>query len=232
MFRKILGFFYPETCIFCGKICPGGICADCRAKVLLIREPRCKRCGKPVRYAEEELCYDCSHRKFHYEQGRSLWLHKAPVSQSVYDFKYKNRRVYGEVYAREFVRAFGKLIRIWEIDLIVPVPLHRKKFKKRGYNQAEIVAREIGARMGIAVDSALVIRKRDTAPQKRYGHTERRKNLADAFAVSRTEISARHILIIDDIYTTGSTVDSVAKVLRQSGAEKTYFLTISIGQGL
>lgn len=231
MFRKILELLYPTTCIFCGGISKEGICGVCREKVGHIQEPRCKRCGKPIHLEEEEFCYDCKHRDFHYEQGKSLWLHRAPVDRSIYDFKYKNRRSYGEIYAKEMVEAFGEIIRLWEIDLLIPVPLHKKKLRKRGFNQAEVIAEGIGKRMNIPIDTTLVVRRKYTMPQKEFSQKERRRNLADAFRVSHGNIGAKNILIIDDIYTTGSTVDSIAKVLKDAGAEKTYFLTISIGQG-
>ena len=129
------------------------------------------------------------------------------------------------------VKAFGKMITFWGIDLIIPVPLHKKKLRQRGFNQAEIVAKEIGKLTGIPVDTTFITRKKYTTPQKQFGQSERKKNLAGAFATSRRVVHAKNILIIDDIYTTGSTIDSVANVLMKNGAEKTYFLTISIGQG-
>lgn len=130
MIKRILEWLYPPVCVFCGKICEQGICVECRKKVGIIGEPRCKKCGKPIRLEEAELCYDCEREELDYEQGRSLWLHKMPVSSSIYAFKYKNRRIYGEVYGKEMAKTFEKLIRLWEIDVIVPVPLHRKKQKK------------------------------------------------------------------------------------------------------
>lgn len=197
----------------------------------IIEEPRCKKCGKPIRQKEEEFCYDCEREDLCYEQGRSLWIHKMPVSSSIYAFKYKNRRVYGEVYGREMAKMFRKIIRLWEIDVIVPVPLHRKKQKKRGYNQAEILAKEIGFRVGIPVDTTLIKRKKNTVPQKEFTRKERKKNLKNAFEVTG-KVEGKRVLIIDDIYTTGSTIDSISILLKKAGAEKTYFLTISIGQGL
>lgn len=128
-------------------------------------------------------------------------------------------------------KTFEKLIRLWEIDVIVPVPLHRKKQKKRGFNQAEILAKEIGLRTGLPVDTTLVKRKINTVPQKEFSRRERKKNLKNAFEVTR-KIKEKNVLIIDDIYTTGSTIHSMSVLLKKSGAEKTYFLTISIGQGL
>lgn len=231
MLKRILEWLYPSVCVFCEKICKEGICAECRKSVGIIEEPRCKKCGKPIRREEAEFCHDCEREELCYEQGRSLWLHQKPVSSSIYAFKYKNRRVYGEVYGREMAKRFEKLIRLWEIDVIVPVPLHRKKRKKRGYNQAEIVAEEIGLRVGIPVDKELVKRKVNTTPQKEFTRKERRKNLKNAFAVTK-KVRGKRVLIIDDIYTTGSTVHSIGVQLQKAGAEKTYFLTISIGQGL
>lgn len=197
----------------------------------IIEEPRCKKCGKPIRQKEAEFCYDCEREDLCYEQGRSLWIHKMPVSSSIYAFKYKNRRVYGEVYGREMAKMFRKIIRLWEIDVIVPVPLHRKKQKKRGYNQAEILAKEIGFRVGIPVDTTLIKRKKNTVPQKEFTRKERKKNLKNAFEVTG-KVEGKRVLIIDDIYTMGSTIDSISILLKKAGAEKTYFLTISIGQGL
>ena len=231
MIKRILEWLYPSVCVFCGKICKEGICTECRKKVRAIGEPRCKKCGKPIRQEEKEFCYDCEREELCYEQGRSLWLHKMPVSSSIYAFKYKNRRVYGEVYGKEMAKTFGKLIRLWEIDVIVPVPLHKKKRKKRGYNQAEILAEEIGLHIGIPVDTALVRRKINTVPQKEFTRKERKKNLENAFETTG-KLCGKRVLIVDDIYTTGSTIHSISVLLKNAGAEKTYFLTISIGQGL
>lgn len=231
MIKKLLEWLYPSVCIFCGKICESGICEECGKKVGVIEEPRCKKCGKPIRQEEAEFCYDCEREELCYEQGRSLWLHKVPVSSSIYSFKYKNRRVYGEVYAKEMVKKFGELIRLWEIEVIVPVPLHRKKQKKRGYNQAEILAKQIGMRVRIPVNTMMVKRKINTVPQKEFTRKERKKNLKNAFEV-KGNIKEKRVLIIDDIYTTGSTIHSISVALKKAGVEKTYFLTISIGQGL
>lgn len=154
-----------------------------------------------------------------------------PVSMSIYQFKYKNRRIYGEFYAKEMVRIYGRLIREWEIEVIVPIPLHRKKKRFRGYNQAEIVAKHLGEMMGIPVDSRSVIRSRYTRPQKELNDKERKQNLKHAFSVTGQWKNYKTVLVIDDIYTTGSTIDTVAEELKSRGVQKVCFLTISIGQG-
>ena len=118
---------------------------------------------------------------------------------------------------------------------LVPVPLHRKRRRKRGYNQAELLAEEIGKILGIPVVANLVKRVHYTGYQKKLDPIGRKKNLEHAFAPGgdpdRLPTDFRRVIIIDDIYTTGNTVDQVAKVLKTMGFQKVYFLTISIGQG-
>ena len=113
----------------------------------------------------------------------------------------------------------------------MPIPLHPSRKRKRGYNQAQILAEEIGKILEIPVDSKSLIRTRKTSPQKKLGHQERKKNLKHAFAVKHTFQAAKRVLLVDDIYTTGNTIDAVSNVLKQKGVENVYFLTISIGQG-
>lgn len=221
---------YPKTCCFCGEISTRELCDNCRENVFYIQEPRCKKCGKPIRYEEQEYCLDCQRRTFHYEQGRSLWVHKGAVPWSIYQFKYHNRRVYGFFYAKELYRIYGEKIREWGIDIIVPVPLHRKRKRRRGYNQAEIIARHLGELTGIQVNTKLVFRNMYTNPQKSLDNKERIRNLQNAFQMGKMKVEGKHILLIDDIYTTGSTIDAIAKKFLENRHNKVWFLTISIGQ--
>ena len=123
---------------------------------------------------------------------------------------------------------FQKEIRRWNPDVIIPVPLHRARRRKRGYNQAQILAENLGRMLRIPVDSKSLARKKKTSPQKKLGHNERKKNLKNAFAVTP---AFRPVRKVHDIYTTGNTLDAAAKSLKEKGVEKVYFLTISIGQG-
>ena len=229
--EKCLGVLYPQTCCFCGKISKEYICKDCIEKITYIEEPVCKKCGKPIRYEEAEYCGDCAKTVFSYEQGKSIWLHTDAVRWSVYQFKYHNRRIFGKFYAQELFRIYGKWIRENNINVIIPIPLHKKRQRNRGYNQSEIVARELGKLLRLPVNTKAVVRARNTKPQKELSHKERYHNLKEAFHVTKHWKGERHVLLIDDIYTTGNTIDSMAKLLRQKGAEKVWFLTISIGQG-
>ncbi|MGC4019321.1 MAG: ComF family protein [Muricomes sp.] len=225
---------YPPVCPFCGKISKEGICASCRKRVVYIGERRCMCCGKPVEKEEQEYCRDCrKHSDFYeFDQGRSVWVHRAPVSSAVYRFKYKNKRHYGKVFAEEMAENCAGQIHRWGIEEIIPVPLHSAKRKVRGYNQAEILAEELGKILNIPVNKKILYRIRNTKPQKDLDNAQRIQNLKGAFAVSKHQPVKNSVLVIDDIYTTGSTIHKAAHMLKLAGAQKVYFLTISIGQGV
>ena len=156
--ETILELIYPSKCPFCGEIVSAGkkhstehngICKACREKLPYIGEVRCMCCGKPLTDPEEEYCYDCTRQKHFFVDGRSLWVHKDAVENAVYAMKYQNRRIYGQTFGKEMAEHF--LSYLWErkITLIVPVPLHSRRKRKRGFNQAEIVAKVLSESTGI-----------------------------------------------------------------------------------
>ena len=222
---------YPKKCPFCGKIFSGGICEECRKKLPWIEEPICKRCGKPIQSEVKEYCYDCSRRKHYFNEGRALLVHKKPVTDVVYALKYKDKRIYGEILAKEMAKAYSGYMRARRADLIVPIPLHKSRRRKRGYNQAEILAGVISKETGIPYDKDVLFRVKKTVAQKEYGNRQRYKNIRGAF-IAKKDMTGKNIFLIDDIYTTGSTLDEASKILTKAGALNVYFLVLSIGQGL
>ncbi len=189
-------------------------------------------CGKPLRDEREEYCADCGRRKSYIVQGRGLWLHREPVAGAVYRFKYKNKRSWGRIFAEELAVCYGEQIRRWGIEEMIPIPIHPSKRRQRGFNQAEILARELADLTGIPCRTDILFRIRKTAPQKQVSGRKRAENLKGAFAVSRSWNPCQNALLIDDIYTTGATVERAAKMLKTAGVQNVYFLTISIGQGI
>lgn len=230
IFDKVCDIFYPPLCPFCGGVTKEGICHVCRQSLPYVEEPRCMKCGKPLQKEEQEYCRDCVRTPRAYEQGRSVWTHTGDVPHAVYRFKFHNKRYYAKLFAGEMAEKYGDWISRCSIETIIPVPLHPARRRKRGFNQAELLARELGRQTGIEVCTKAVFRIRNTKPQKELGGRERQENLKDAFAVSRQWKSPRTVLLIDDIYTTGSTIHRIAKLLKKAGVQKVYFLTISIGQ--
>ena len=229
---RILKLLYPPVCPFCGELSPEGICPACRKKIIYVSEPRCMRCGKPLREETKEYCRTCARRKSAVDQGRGLWLHAEPVSGAVYRFKYRNKRTWGRLFARELARQYGGQIRDWGIDEIIPIPLHISRKRQRGFNQSEVVARELADLTGIPCRPDVLLRIRKTAPQKELDPDGRSANLHGAFGVPRSWRASEKVLLVDDIYTTGATVEKAAKILKKAGCRNVYFLTISIGQGI
>ena len=208
---------YPKRCPFCQEISPKGICNDCRNQVVKVGETKCIHCGKPLEDETKEYCRDCERRKSNYEQGRSLWVHIPPVSNSVYRLKYHNKRYYAEIFGKELADEFEFQIRRW---------------RKRGYNQAELLAKQLSECMGIPMEKDVLYRIKKTRPLKEMDGEQRHRNLQGAFAVSKAWNPCQNILLIDDIYTTGSTIERAAGILKKAGVENVYFLTLSIGQGI
>lgn len=154
------------------------------------------------------------------------------VAGSLYRFKYAGRQEYARFYAEAIVEKLGEAIRAWKSDALVPVPIHRTRRRERGYNQAELLAREIGRRMDIPVDSHVIRRVKKTLPQKQLDDAERQNNLKRAFKIERNDVKLERVIIVDDIYTTGSTIDACAAELKRAGVEKVYFITAAIGKEL
>jgi ComF family protein len=225
--ERLLGMLYPRCCPVCHKILAdqeGWVCPGCRAALSPIQEPRCKKCGRPVGQTEE-FCGDCRRIERHFTEGVSVFRYDTCMRTSVLKFKYGGRREYADFYAHVMTRFAEKELRRWHPDVIVPIPLHQKKKRRRGFNQAELLAEKISGESGIPFSSSILVKKRNTHSQKELDERTRRANLKKAFSVQR-EILGLRILLVDDVFTTGSTMDAAAMCLREAGAETVFFLTL------
>lgn len=230
---------FPRRCPVCDEVLPvlavretsRFICPACRKKVERVKEPVCKKCGKPIGEERKENCADCERKKHEFVQGKAVFAYKGPIKESLYRFKYGNRREYADFYAQETLRYYEKWITDRKIQVIIPIPLHKSRQRRRGYNQAELFAKILGERMGIPVRTDLLIREKNTVPQKELSETERKNNLKNAFKITENIVQLTYILLVDDIYTTGSTLDAAAHTLRQAGGTYIYFICISSGRG-
>ena len=230
--ERLINLIYPRRCPMCDLILGKEekyICTACAAQVEFVRGAYCMKCGKPV-LEEQEYCRDCLVRPHRFDCGRVLFVYEGALKKLIYRFKYAGRKEYAESYAYFAQQELGGFVRRIEPDALVPVPLHRRRFCKRGYNQAELFAVALGKRMGIPVERKLVQRTRNTLPQKELDSSARQNNLKKAFKLCGNDVKLNTIIIIDDIYTTGSTIDAVAEQFRRAGVQKIYFLAISGGK--
>ena len=236
----ILDLIYPRRCPVCMDIVvPKGnkICPLCRGKLIYINEPRCKKCSKAIVDVEQEYCYDCSKRKLSYEKGYSLFEYDGVMKRSISEFKFHSKKEYADFYIEELNAKYGTWMKSLALDALIPVPIHSDKRKQRGFNQAEILAKGISKSIEIPVYNNILIRNKNTTPQKLLDNIERVKNLKNAFAVSDEFMEAKElsflkrVMLIDDIYTTGATIDICAKVLKSIGVNEVYFMTVCIGKG-
>ena len=233
LLENILDILYPRRCPICQEVVKKRgemICPSCRKEIAPIQEPVCKKCGKPIMDAAEEYCCDCGKMWHLYTRGLAVLPYTGKVRKSLHQIKFHNKKEYLDFYGPYMAEVLGKRILAWDAQALIPVPLHRSKRRKRGFNQAEILAVEVGRALGIPVRTDVVQRIRNTRPQKDLSLRERQNNLKGAFKIIQYDVKLKKIILVDDIYTTGSTIDGIAGKLLEQGAEEVYFIALCIGK--
>ncbi len=233
-FPDLAGLLFPRRCPVCQEVVEernGRVCRICRIKLPYISGPVCLKCGKPLHLEEREYCQDCMKKRRWSDCGGAPFLYDKIMRNSIAGFKYAGRREYAAFYAEEIYARCGREIKHWGGEVLVPIPLHSSRKKKRGFNQAELLAKELSKRVDIPMDTGLLRRVKKTHTQKELNDQERLTNLKDAFSVRKGKIPRKNIILVDDIYTTGSTIDSAARVLKEHGAQNVYFVCICVGSG-
>lgn len=230
----LAGLLFPRRCPVCQEVVEDAgeyACSICRTRLPYVREPACRKCGKPLLSEEREYCGDCSRKRHFYRQGKAPFIYNEIMRRSIAAFKYGGRREYAAFYAEEILRRCAGTMRFWKGEALVPIPLHPSRRRTRGFNQAELLAKELSRRTGIPADTKLLSRVKKTHAQKELNDQERLANLKHAFSVRKGNIPYKNIILVDDIYTTGSTIDEAARVLLENGAQTVYFLCICVGRG-
>lgn len=205
-------------------------CPSCREKLPWIREAVCMRCGKPVG-DEQEYCEDCQKQKHLFLQGTAAFTYSGGLPNAVFRMKFQNRRDCLDFFADAMVLALQKHLQQWRPQMILSVPMHWKKKARRGYNQSELLAQKISERLGIAAEKNWAKCIRRTGEQKRLNRRERQKNLRNSFQITRELCGITRVLLVDDVYTTGSTMDELTRILQREGVQEVYFVVLCIGKG-
>ncbi len=228
----ILDVLYPPRCLFCYELLGRDepeLCSTCEQNVPFVRGAVCMKCGKELTDTAAEYCPDCRKHPHFYEYGRALLNYTELTRASIVRYKYKNQRGYSDWFGKQIAKRFGAEIRGMQAQALVPVPLYIKKKRVRGFNQAQLVAEVIGREIGLPVRE-LLERRRSTAAQKELGRAERLANLEESFCAVPGQRMPEAVILVDDIYTTGSTMDACAAVLKRAGVRRVYFLAIAIGR--
>lgn len=236
----ILQLLFPRRCPVCDCVLqvklkdvgkPPFICDKCKEQIQIPKEPRCLLCSKPVTDESSQYCDDCQRMKRFFDGGRALMVHDDVARKIIYDLKYKGAAPHAEFMGCEMAYTYRDFILATGAKAVIPVPLHRKRLKSRGYNQAELIARALvkfmGDESGFFVNTTLLIRNNYTMPLKTLDGNRRANSVRQAFKIGSKE-RYESVILIDDIYTTGATINECAKTLKKAGVKRIFFLTASI----
>lgn len=218
---KLLNFLYPKhyTCIVCNEEIANDldICEHCLSTLPYMSGNLCLRCGQ-ILHDESEFCDNCktSRDPWYFDICRSVFVYEYPITRLVRSIKFDNAKYMFPVLSKLLTYLYEQ--NELACDVIVPVPLHEKRLKERKYNQAELLAHDLSQTYNIPLDTIHLIKSRDTKSQTRYQMKDRKSNVKEAFDITTRNIyKDKVVLIIDDVYTSGATINECAKVLKEKG---------------
>jgi ComF family protein len=220
--QALLDLLFPPRCVACGQA-GAWLCSACLARVPTLRPPLCAHCG--LSQARIGLCSKCQDTSSYLETIRSVAPHLWPLRPAVHALKYEGLRAVAAPLAELLAQCW--LAEGSPADVIVPVPLHPRRVRQRGYNQSALLAQALGLRLGVPVRCQVLARQRDTRSQVGLSAWERRDNVWGAFVCGDNGLSGMRILLVDDVFTTGATLEACAHALRAAGAARVHALTLT-----
>ena len=216
-------FVFPKWCVGCG-VEGDFICDSCRQSLHRITPPVCPKCGRPQ--LSEILCSDCISWEAEIDGIRSPFKFDGVIRQAVHELKYRN--------LRSLAAPLAKILHDYlitehiPVEVLVPVPLHRKRLRERGYNQSALLARELGKLVDLPVAGDYLMRRRQSSPQARTSSVEERyNNVAGAFICRDRKLRGKQVLLIDDVCTSGATLDACAASLKEVSAASVWGLVVA-----
>jgi len=235
MFGRLLDLALPNQCALCGNLSQRTLCRGCDETYWNEPRARCLRCALPLpalrlacaaprnarsagRRELDRQCASCIADPPHFDATLALADYRAPLDTLALDLKFRASLATAHAFARLLHAAFENSD-LPLPDVVAPVPLSKKRLTGRGYNQAWAVARPLARRLGVEADAMLAVRTTNTLPQSKLDLDTRRRNVANAFAVTR-DVRGRHVAIVDDVMTSGATLDALARTLKAAGARR------------
>lgn len=229
--KRLLNIIIPPRCLSCGSMTEesGMLCQNCWKNISFISKPFCECCGFPFEYdIGEALCAGCIKESKPFDNARSAFRYNEDSRKLITSYKYSDKTYGTESFARMMLRVAGDLVS--EADIISSVPLHRLRLLSRKYNQSALLANKIAKISNRTAMHDILFRKKNSKPQASLPRNERMKNVKGVFAINdkyKEFIKGKKIMLVDDVMTTGATVNECARLLKKSGAEKVFVLTLA-----
>lgn len=230
--KHTINLLFPPRCLTCGEWVDdvGGLCAPCWGQITFLRDPACSICGYPFDYeiGDDALCPGCIAAKPAYSHARAVFAYDDSSRKLITGFKYGDKTHAAPILANWMVSRGQSILN--EADILIPVPLHWRRLFTRRYNQSALLTQQLGQITGKNILLDGLARTKHNPPQASLSLKERKKNVQGAFTVPtkhRNRLNSKHIILIDDVMTTGATVNACCKALKRAGAGEVSVLTLA-----
>ena len=233
MIERLFQFLLPTQCHCCEKFLgegQEGICSDCLSEIHWIDPPFCLVCGVPFisKEVRSHPCSNCLSKRKYFAMARALGVYDGSLQDAIHRWKYQGKIALTSFFGQWMTE---RLNRYWDpslFDLLIPVPLHPQRLRERGFNQALLLVKELSHRTGIPYGKRVLQKVRPTVPQINLNGAEREKEVRGSFyVIGEEEVEGKSILLVDDVYTTGATVNECSKVLLAAGTKRVDVLTLA-----
>ncbi len=229
--KPIVDTLFPHGCIVCGRTTGSLVCGDCRATIHSIQEPFCTQCGKPFTSTAgvSHLCYDCIKGRNVFARSRTAFVYNGSIVTLIHRFKFGDQVNLAAFFSGELLRLCQAHFSDEDVGAIIPVPLSLRRLKHRSYNQSYLISERLSPALSVPVYTSVLKKIKETKPQSRLSAREREQNVKGAYRVMDHHlIRGKKVLLIDDVITTGATVNACSRALLRAGAQAVYVAAVAM----
>ena len=230
-FKLVSGIFFRNGCIVCGRATTSAVCTDCSNSIRYIQQPYCTKCGQPftTHSGISHVCYDCIKGKNKFTLSRAVFEYNGAIVKLIHRFKFGDRVNLSSFFSEELFKLYEAHFAAKDITAILPVPLSTHRLKHRSYNQTQLLAEALSRKLSIPVFPQILEKIKETPPQSLLSAEKRRENVKDAYKVTdRKTLKGKKVLLIDDVITTGATVNACTRALMRAGIKQVYVTAIAM----